>query len=55
MMTKFGVDPNSSVSSPTGPADFLTLDSEDEEVNKTKYLGLIISLMILARFRRSDI
>jgi hypothetical protein len=54
MMTKFGADPNSSVSSPTG-IDFLTLDSEDEEVNKTKYLGLIMSLMFLARFTRPDI
>jgi len=54
MMTKFGADPNSSVSSPTG-IDFLTLDSEDEEVNKTKYLGVITSLMFLARFTRSDI
>jgi hypothetical protein len=54
MMTKFVSDPNSSVSSPTG-TDFLTLDSEDEEVNKTKYLGLIMSLMFLARFTRPDI
>jgi hypothetical protein len=54
MITKFGADPNGNVSSPTG-ADFLTQDPEDEEINKTKYLGLIMSLMFLARFTRSDI
>ena len=43
MMTKFGADPNSGISSPIG-TDFIKLDSEDEEVNKTKYLGLIMSL-----------
>ena len=54
MMTKFGADSNSSVSSSTG-TDFLTLDSEDKEVNKTKYIGLIVSLMFLACVTRSDI
>jgi hypothetical protein len=43
MMTKFGADPNSSVSSPTG-TDFLTLDSEDEEVNKTNISDLLCLL-----------
>jgi hypothetical protein len=54
MITKFGADPDSRVTSPTG-TDFLETDSEDEEVNKTKYLSLIMSLMFLARFTRIDV
>jgi hypothetical protein len=54
MMLKFGARPDTLVTSPTG-SEFLTADLEDEEVNKTKYLGLIMSLMFLARFTRVDI
>ena len=54
MIEKFGADPSSKVSSPTG-SEFLTICSRDEEVNKTKYLSLIMSLMFLARFTRIDI
>jgi hypothetical protein len=54
MISKFGADPNSSVTCPTG-TDFLNQDNDGEEVNKTKYLGLIMSLMFLARFTRADI
>jgi len=54
MIEKFGADPSSKVSSPTG-SEFLTICSEDEEINKTKYLSLIMSLMFLARFTRIDI
>jgi hypothetical protein len=54
MINKFGADPDSRVTSPTG-TDFLETDSEDEEVNKTKYLSLIMSLMFLARFTRIDV
>jgi hypothetical protein len=53
MVEKFGADPLSKVSSPTG-SEFLTMCSEDEEVNITKYLSLIMSLF-LARFTRIDI
>jgi hypothetical protein len=54
MIETFGADPSSKVSSPTG-SEFLTICSEDEEINKTKYLSLIMSLMFLARFTRIDI
>jgi hypothetical protein len=54
LISKFGADSNSNVTCPTG-SDFLSQDEEDEEVNKTKYLGLIMSLMFLARFTRADI
>ena len=54
MVEKFGTDPSSKVSSPMG-SDFMTVCSEDEAVNKTKYLSLIMSLMFLARFARIDI
>lgn len=35
--------------------EFLSQDKEDVVVNKTKYLGLIMSLMFLARFTRAHI
>jgi hypothetical protein len=54
MIAKFSGDTRSSVTSPTG-SDFLITDPEDDEVNKSKYLGLIMSLMFLARFTRADI
>jgi hypothetical protein len=54
MGAKFKADLNSKVSSPTGP-DFLSFDPDDEHVNVTKYLGIIMSLMFLARFTRMDI
>jgi Reverse transcriptase (RNA-dependent DNA polymerase) len=54
LILKFVADPNSNVTSPTG-SGFLDPSLEDDEVNKTKYLGLIMSLMFLARFTRADI
>jgi hypothetical protein len=52
--TKFKADPKSDTSSPAS-ADLLILDEKDEDTNRTKYLGLIMSLMFLARFTRADI
>jgi hypothetical protein len=54
MIVKFGANPTSSVMCPTS-TDFLNDDDNDEQVNTTKYLGLIMSLMFLARFTRADI
>jgi hypothetical protein len=51
---KFLDDSSSISSSPTG-ADFLQENNKDVSVNTTKYLGLIMSLMYLARFTRPDI
>jgi len=47
LITKFSADPNSQLKCPTG-TEFLSHDKEDAKVNKTKYLGLIMSLMFLA-------
>jgi len=33
----------------------MELDQNEKEVNKTKYLGLIMSLMFIARFTRANI
>jgi hypothetical protein len=54
LAAKFGANPSTVVTSPTG-SEFLDVDVEDAEVNKTKYLSLIMSLMFLARFTRADI
>jgi hypothetical protein len=51
---KFLGDSKSISTSPTGP-DFLLTKDKDVEVNTTKYLGLVMSLMYLARFTRPDI
>ena len=50
----FQVDPTSASSSPTG-STFLQENEKDGSVNITKYLGLVMSLMYLARFTRPDI
>jgi hypothetical protein len=54
MIAKFHADVGTNVTSPTN-AEFLTSNDDDEDCNKTKYLGLIMSLMFLARFTRADI
>jgi hypothetical protein len=54
MMAKFKVSPDTNVTSPTS-ADFLQYDENDEKIEVTKYLGIIMSLMFLARFTRADI
>jgi hypothetical protein len=51
---KFGVDSEIIVSSPTSP-DFMEYDEQDTNFDKTKFLSLVMSLMFLARFTRSDI
>jgi hypothetical protein len=51
---KFGVDSEISVTSPTS-SDFMEYDESDEDFDKTKFLSLVMSLMFLARFTRSDI
>jgi hypothetical protein len=53
MRDKFLVS-DSYPSSPTG-TNFLEDNDKDVEVNKTKFLGLIMSLMYLARFTRPDV
>jgi hypothetical protein len=54
MRDKFLVVSDSYPSSPTGTS-FLEDNDKDVEVNKTKFLGLIMSLMYLARFTRPDV
>jgi hypothetical protein len=54
MVTKFKADPNSKTTSPTS-SDFLTYDENDDKIDVTKYLGIVMSLMFLARFTRADI
>jgi hypothetical protein len=51
---KFSVDKTSVSTSPTG-SNFLEDNDKDVSVNVTKYLGLIMSLMYLARYTRPDI
>jgi Reverse transcriptase (RNA-dependent DNA polymerase) len=51
---KFSVSPDVASTSPTG-SNFLQDNPKDVEVNVTKYLGLVMSLMYLARFTRPDI
>jgi hypothetical protein len=51
---KFLVDKDSISSSPTG-ANFLEENEKDVSINATKYLGLIMSLMYLARYTRPDV
>jgi hypothetical protein len=51
---KFSISPDSTSSSPTG-SNFLQENSKDVTVNVTKYLGLVMSLMYLARFTRPDV
>jgi hypothetical protein len=51
---KFQVDETSISSSPTG-SNFFEENDKDVSVNTTKYLGLIMSLMYLARYTRPDI
>jgi hypothetical protein len=54
MRDKFLSAADSFPSSPTG-INFLEDNEKDEDVNKTKFLGLIMSLMYLARFTRPDV
>jgi hypothetical protein len=54
MASKFKADPESKISSPTSP-DFLVYDNSDDKIEVTKYLGIVMSLMFLARFTRADI
>jgi hypothetical protein len=54
LVDKFGVLPDAAPTSPTG-STFLQDNENDVSVNPTKYLGLIMSLMYLARFTRPDI
>jgi hypothetical protein len=51
---KFLDDKDSTSPSPIG-ANFLEENEKDVKVNSTKYLGLIMSLMYLARYTRPDI
>jgi hypothetical protein len=51
---KFLADKDSISSSPTG-ANFLEENEKDVSINTTKYLGLIMSLMYLARYTRPDV
>jgi hypothetical protein len=51
---KFQAAPESNSMSPTG-SNFLEDNHKDVKVNTTKYLGLIMSLMYLARFTRPDV
>jgi len=53
MVTKFKADPNSKTTSPTS-SDF-TYEENDDKIDGTKYLGIVMSLMFLARFTRADI
>jgi len=48
---KFGIDPEVRTNSPTG-TDFLKVNQEDESIDSSKYLSLVMSLMYLARFTR---
>ena len=54
MVTKFKPNPNSKTTSPTS-SDFPTYDENDDKIDGTKYLGIVLSLMFLARFTRADI
>jgi hypothetical protein len=54
LVDKFQLDPKAVSTSPTSPT-FLQDNDKDVSVNSTKYLGLIMSLMYLARFTRPDI
>jgi hypothetical protein len=54
MVDKFGLAPDAISTSPTGPT-FLQDNEKDVSVSPTKYLGLIMSLMYLARFTRPDV
>jgi hypothetical protein len=54
MRDKFLPATDSFPASPTG-TNLLEDNERDDEVNKTKYLGLIMSLMYLARFTRPDV
>jgi hypothetical protein len=51
---KFQISSESVSSSPTG-STFLQDNEKSENINVTKYLGLVMSLMYLARFTRPDI
>jgi hypothetical protein len=54
MIAKYQVDATKTVLSPTG-ASFLEDTEKKVQVTQTKYLGLVMSLMYLARFTRPDI
>jgi hypothetical protein len=54
LVDKFGASPDAGCTSPTG-STFLQDNDKDVSVNATKYLGLIMSLMYLARFTRPDV
>jgi hypothetical protein len=56
LVEKFQAVPGAASTSPTGP-NFLQDNDKDVNINSTKYLGLIMSLMYmyLARFTRPDV
>jgi hypothetical protein len=51
---KFGIDPEIRVDNPTN-SEFLNKQEDEESVDASKYLSLVMSLMYLARFTRPDI
>ena len=54
MVSKFKADPDSKTLSTTS-TDLLIIEDKDEKIEVTKYLGIVMSLMFLARFTRADI
>ena len=54
MGVKFVVPQEVQVNCPTA-TDFFEEDEEDNSIDKSKYLSLVMSLMYLARFTRPDI
>jgi hypothetical protein len=54
MVAKYQDNATLKVDSPTGTS-FLEDSSSEGQMNQTKYLGLVMSLMYLARFTRPDI
>jgi len=54
MITKFKANPNSKTTLPTS-TNFFTYDENDNKIDVTNYLGIVMSLMFLARFRRAGI
>ena len=54
MVSKVKANPDSKTTSPTS-TDFLNIEEKNEKIKVTKYLGIEMSLMFLARFTRADI
>jgi hypothetical protein len=51
---KFGVDKDVRINSPTGH-DFMEEKANDNPIDQSKFLSLVMSLMYLARFTRPDL